>query len=186
MKRPSPQAVRKALDEMEVPERFREVVATRPAVAGRPPFAFTQKTADTFCERLEAGEAISSICSSPGMPSWPTICKWKRERASFFTQYMRARENSAESCEHNGIQATLNATDKESAAVATAQLNAWKWAAAKRNPRTHGERFDAHFSGTVAVTRVPLDTSLLTEEQMQVLDEISLLTPAPLTIEHEE
>lgn len=155
-----------------------------PRKIGAPVFECTPDVVEEFCSLMEAGEPLSAICKLPGMPSWGTVCKWKREYPEFLTRYMRAREASAEACEHNGIEATLLAKDRDSAAVAAVQLNAWKWAAAKRNPRTHGERIDANISGILGVAKIPLNLDLLSDEQREVIRDVLLL--APPTIEGSE
>lgn len=150
---------------------------------GRPEFPYTAEIAEEFLERMETGEPILSICDSEGMPSWATICKWKRLRPDFATMYARARESSAESCEHRAVAAAEKANDRDSAAAATVQANTLKWAAAKRNPRTHGDRIDGTFTGLLAAVAIPYNPALLPEEQREALRD-ALLT-IPTTIESE-
>lgn len=104
---------------------------------------FSPERADEFLTRLEGGEGIHSICDDEHMPAWATICRWKREFPDFATRYSRARESSAESCEHNAIYEAGTAIDKDTAAAAKVRSDVWKWAAAVRNPKTHGDRIDA-------------------------------------------
>jgi hypothetical protein len=61
---------------------------------------------------------------------------------------------------------------------ATAQLvkvNAWKWAAAKRNPRIYADKIDMTHSGVVGVASLPIDMESLTAEQRETVRDVLLL-----------
>ena len=127
--------------------RIREArVASGVPPKGRRSIPFDQAIADEFCARTEAGEPLLSITSDDHMPEWKTILKWRRENPDFQANYLKARELSAESCEHNAIQAALRAVDKDSAAAARVQADTWLRVAGIRNPATHGHRFEAKIS----------------------------------------
>lgn len=118
---------------------------------GAPSLPYNEVVADLFLERMEAGEPISTICGTNGIPSWPTIRKWKRVNPEFASQYALAREASAESCEMNAISEAQAAVDGESAQVARIRVDTWKWAASKRNPRAYGDKMDINVSGTLTL-----------------------------------
>ena len=146
---------------------------------GAPAFEFDQALADEFLERMEAGETVTTICAESYMPSWPTICRWKRENDGFSVKYARAREASAESCEHNVLRIADEAIDAETAQVARVRMDAWRWAASKRNPKTHGDR--------TVVSGDP-DSPLVVQHQLAARRDLlrrldSLAEPVPLTIE---
>lgn len=150
-KRPTSQAMRRVLDELQVPEAYREVVEPKkrfgsppamppsPRTMGRPPMPFDRALADEVCDRLECGETVIAIARLPHMPSWTTISRWKDENPDFAAQYARARERSAEYCEYLGLDIVMSASN-EGASLAKTQMDAWKWAAAVRNPKTHGQK----------------------------------------------
>jgi hypothetical protein len=125
---------------------------------------------------MEAGEPVREICQTHSdIPSWQTICRWRRENDEFAAGYARAREASAESCEHNALDAVISATNDD-AQIAKARSDAWRWAAAKRNPRTHGDKVDLNVSGAVT-----LESLVLSSIARPVLE----ATAVPPTIEHE-
>lgn len=129
-------------------ESFREAYdAARESAAGavgrRGSFVlFDPVLADEYCERVEMGETLSSIHADPSMPSAIIINRWKREQPEFLVNYNRAREASAEACEHNAIREVELAHDKDSAAVAKARAEVWRWTSGVRNPKTHGNKLD--------------------------------------------
>lgn len=102
--------------------------------------------AKEICDRIEAGETLQSICSDPAMPSVKVLNQWKRDRPDFLASYNRAREASAEACEHNAIREVELAHDRESASVAKVRAETWRWVASVRNPKTHGNKLDATVS----------------------------------------
>jgi hypothetical protein len=121
---------------------------------GAPELPFNPDAAELLLQRMEDGEPITGkqgICGTSGIPSWPTICKWKRDNPSFATAYAQARESSAEACEHNAIDAGLSARGKETALAARVRAEVWWKAAAIRNPRIYGQKVDVNHSGTVTL-----------------------------------
>lgn len=109
---------------------------------GRPPMPFNTDQAAEFLVRLEAGEAMHDICASVHLPSYPTISRWRTEVPEFAARYARARELSAEGLEHRAMLAAMSAT-AETFQQSRLIVDTLKWAAAKRNPKTHGDRIDA-------------------------------------------
>ena len=77
------------------------------------------------------------------MPSYDIINRWKRENPAFYQAYSRAREASAEACEHNALASAEMAVDNDTASAARVRVMAWQWTAAKRNPRVYADKIDA-------------------------------------------
>src|ERR1019366_734181 len=67
-KRPSPRAIRKVLDELEVPEVYREPArpAHRPRIRPR---ITDEKAVKLLCERLAWGLSMADACLDPTCPS---------------------------------------------------------------------------------------------------------------------
>jgi len=146
---------------------------------GAPSLPYDEGLAEEYVMRMLAGETVDEISASPHMPSWPTICKWRLENGVFAGRYARAREASAESCEHNAIRAARLAVDNETASAMRVQVDIWKWAAAKRNPRTHGDR--------TTVAGDP-DNPLVVQHRLTARRDLlrrldALADPEPLTID---
>ena len=124
--------------------------------AGRPS-DFTQETANQICNRLAGGESLRSITEDPTMPSRQTIYSWMTARPAFLDQYVRAREEQAESMADE-IVAIADETPEttpvfnrdgeqidiklDSAYIQWQRnrIDARKWTAAKLRPKKYGDR----------------------------------------------
>jgi hypothetical protein len=125
--------------------RARSIIDFGP-LGGKPFVPFSKELAAEVCERIENGESITELCADLEMPSWRTICRWRRENPEFSSAYAQAREASAEACEHNAIREAEMAKSRETFAAAKVRSDIWKWTAAVRNPATHGNKLDAKVS----------------------------------------
>ena len=139
--------MRRVLDELQVPEAYREAepktrycpppTILAPPGTGRPPIPFNQTIADEILERILTGEPMHAICAEARMPGLHIIYKWRAENECFARDYARARELSAESCEHNIMRIVMEEPD---VARAKLQADSWRWLASIRNPKTHGQK----------------------------------------------
>lgn len=150
---------KRVLDALEVPEVYRE-----PKHIGRP-LTYTQELGDLICHRIAKGETLRALCQEEGMPHRQTIFEWRMKIPAFGDQYARAREASAEALEDEAVEASRLANDKDSAAAARVLADTIKWAAAKRAPKTYGDR-----------TTVDLNAKLTLEQLVQ-----QAILPAPAT-----
>lgn len=101
-----------------------------------------------ICGRIAAGESLSSICESPGMPDMRAVTRWLMDDADAMSEYARAREAQA----HVWVDKISNAASAEperldSGAFDPASVTHIKntvgtmqWLAARLNPRRYGER----------------------------------------------
>jgi hypothetical protein len=121
------------------------------------PSDFTQDTANAICIRLAGGESLRSITEDPTMPSRQTIYSWMNARPSFLDQYVRAREEQAESMADEIVAIadetpdTAPVFDKDGNQLAIKldssyiqwqknRIDARKWTAAKLRPKKYGDR----------------------------------------------
>ncbi len=67
------------------------------AKRGRPS-AYTQKLAESICERIAEGESLRSICEDAKMPDKATVMRWLADegKPEFRDQYARARGAQAD------------------------------------------------------------------------------------------
>jgi hypothetical protein len=79
MARATSRHVRKVVDELEVPEQFRDPAPKRGP--GRL-LSYTPEVANELCERLEAVEPIKQICRDALMPDWKTLRRRRRSARS--------------------------------------------------------------------------------------------------------
>jgi hypothetical protein len=77
----------------ELEERVEERMSL-PAKIGRPS-GFNEEIAREICERLATGQSMGAIAELGHMPTMPTMWAWIRKEPSFFSDYMRAREEQA-------------------------------------------------------------------------------------------
>jgi|GEM_PF-5966432 len=85
------------------------------------------------------------------MPAWSTICDWKVRIPDFAAMYARARESSAELLEARALRRAAAAT-AEDVQAARLEVDALKWAAAKRFPKVYAERAALQVEGDISLT----------------------------------
>lgn len=120
------------------------------AKTGRPS-GYSEELGEEICARVATGEDIMSICESAGMPAHTTLHRWREKFPAFGAAYARARALSGEAGEAR-IQRIMDdaRAGKLDAQTARVLIDAEKWLAAKRAPRTHGDRLDVDHSITGA------------------------------------
>jgi hypothetical protein len=57
---------------------------------------YTYALSEVICTRLANGETGAEVCRDPDMPSWNTVCNWRRKHADFDRRYRTAREQGCE------------------------------------------------------------------------------------------
>lgn len=122
------------------------------------PSTFTPEIGDQLCQRIADGENVLDVCNDPGMPAWSTLCGWRVRNPDFAAAYARARVASAEALEMAALRKSMEATDKDTAAAARVQVDALKWAAAKRNPRIYGDRIEVNHEGKITLEGLVRET----------------------------
>lgn len=109
-------------------------------MTGRP-CEFTPERALEICDWLANGKSLASYCEVEGNPSHASIYRWLEKDECFRAEYMRARETQAH---HDAdklnriselLQAGLIAPD-----VARVITDAMKWTAARRAPKSYGDK----------------------------------------------
>lgn len=126
------------------------------------PSAYTQKVADTICERLANGESLRAICVSEDMPDKATVFRWLGDdaRAVFRDQYARARESQADALfdemldiaddgsndwmeKRNADGENIGWTENGEALRRSAlRVEARKWMAGKLRPKKYGDKLE--------------------------------------------
>lgn len=116
-------------------------MAKRPV--GRPS-KYTDKIADSICQRIAEGESLRKICdSTPSLPSWRTVIRWQRDEIKyndFVSKITRAREVQAETMVDSLADIAGSATPKD-AHVARLRCDVGKWMAEKLKPKKYGRQF---------------------------------------------
>jgi len=116
------------------------------AKIGRPS-GYSEELGEEICARVAAGEDIAGICKSLGI-SLSGLHRWREVHPAFMEAYARARQRSGEASESR-IQAIMDdaRAGKIDANTARVLIDAEKWLASKRAPRTHGDRVEVEHSG---------------------------------------
>jgi hypothetical protein len=108
------------------------------------PTTFTEELGLEICRRVAAGEAISRLCDTPGMPTDGTIIDWflkgeagDERYVTFARNYASAREAQAERFFEQIIEI---ADTEEVLERARIRIDARKWVAGKLRPKKYGDR----------------------------------------------
>jgi hypothetical protein len=122
-----------------------------PKKLGRPT-KYTEELCSTICTRITNGESLRNICREAGMPTMDTIYRWIGRYPSFSDQYVRAREEQADTLADE-IQALsdepprmmLNKHGAETVDTGWLQwqkqrIDSRKWCASKLKPKKYGDR----------------------------------------------
>lgn len=176
-KRPSPRALRKAMDEMEVPEAYRprdpELTGGRPRRRPRP----TEPAAlALLCQRLVGGLSMSDACLDPRCPGETEVYQEMAVNQSFYGTIARAREAQ----QHVIIDSTIKMADEatvEDWQVVRMRIWARQWRAGKLAPKTYGDKIDVNHGGLVGTVALPYDPTALTPEQREVMRDVLLTAP---------
>ena len=107
-------------------------------MTGRPS-SYTDELADAICQRVAAGESMRTICADDGMPSRQTVLNWLEAHPAFLAKHARAREAQADVMDER-IMDAAEACTPETAPADRVKIDAFKWRAARLNPKRYGDR----------------------------------------------
>lgn len=106
---------------------------------GGRPLEYSETTAAIIIQRLEEGWTLERISKAVDMPFKTTIYRWMDRVPGFATAFARARVRRSHSWADQAVQETLDAVDRDGAAIAKVRLDALKWAASVANPKDYSE-----------------------------------------------
>lgn len=98
---------------------------------------YSDDLAETIAEALAAGESLARIGERDDMPSLRTMIRWANEHEGFGAIYACAREAQAEVMDDLILAAARDAGADP--AAARVKIDAYKWRAARLNPRKFGD-----------------------------------------------
>ena len=107
---------------------------------------------DKICAMVGMGNSLRKTCSPADMPSFQTVYTWFRLYPELLEQYMRAKDDSADS-DHDKLdeisEGVLDGTyDPQSARVAADII---KWSAGKKKPKKYGDRQQIEHTGKIGL-----------------------------------
>lgn len=91
----------------------------------------------TILDRLTAGEPLTIICKTEGLPAASTFLGWCDEDVSLAEQYARATQLGYDAMADEALQEAKDATDPAKGRLA---FDARRWWLGKRHPKKYGER----------------------------------------------
>ena len=144
------------------------------------PSSYSQELADTICSRVAAGDDVKGICASVGI-SLSVLHLWREKYPDFMEAYGRARHRSGEASESR-VQSILDdaRAGKIDANTARVLLDGEKWLAAKRAPRTHGDRVEVEHSGAIQGGLGPVVIQMTAHQPAAPAVEAIDVAPVPL------
>ena len=130
---------------------------------------------DIICSRIVEGASLSEICKQPDMPTYATLCRWRRREPWIAEVLEQARRDRAEYLRDQALSEAL-AADEDNAAAKRLVVETYKWAASvdheKYNPKT---KIDATITAptqiivATGIDRTPLERDASTvQPQIEV------------------
>lgn len=120
-------------------------MAARKPSRGRPT-TYNADTAALICARLAGGEPITRICRDPDMPALQTHYRWIAAHPEYSEQYMRAREDQADTLAAEIID-IADQSAPEGVQTARLRVDARKWYAGKLRPKVYGDKVQTELTG---------------------------------------
>lgn len=112
------------------------------------PTTFTQKIADTLCERIAEGKSLRAVLrEDEKLPASSTVFRWLslEQHAAFSEQYARAREAQADALFDELMDVAEDALSAETAVEVSARkliVDTHKWRLSKIAPKKYGEKLE--------------------------------------------
>lgn len=102
-----------------------------PVIASTREFAFSPIIIDLLCSRLiQSGKGLTKICDTDeDMPSYTTLCAWRRTYPWIDERINQARRDRAERLRDEAIERVDAVTTKDEVSIASLQSEVRKWAA---------------------------------------------------------
>lgn len=119
-----------------------------PIAAMRKEIVYNPITIDLICQKIAEGGSLTRICQEEGMPSYNTLCRWRRAHPEIGVALDTARKDRAEALRDKVIsQAEMTMMNKENTrdevAALGVLLDATKWTTGvdneKYNPKAKVE-----------------------------------------------
>ena len=131
--------------------------------ARRPGQHIEPETADAqmfeFIRRTADGESMRSICDDNHMPSTTTICTWlSKAEEGVLEQYARAMDLRGQRFGERVAELSEKVLDTPDLDPNRARvaMDGLKWSAARLAPKRYGDRIEAHVTGELTATLVPI------------------------------
>lgn len=98
---------------------------------------------DLLCQKIAEGGSITKICKEPNMPTYQTLCRWRRAHPSIDEQLLIARRDRAEYLRDEALAEAQRAEGRDPISGSQLRVDTYKWAASvdheRYNPKTKVE-----------------------------------------------
>ena len=113
---------------------------------------------DIICSRIVEGQSLTDICRQPDIPSYVTLCRWRRQHPYINEMLEQARRDRAEAMRDKALSEAL-AADEDNVAAQRLKTDVLKWAASVDDPAKYSPK--TKVDATVAVaTKILIDTGI--------------------------
>lgn len=157
-----------------------------PPSAGRPR-SFSKEVGETICDRMANGETPTEVCRDTAMPTWQTLCRWRRQNEDFDRRFRTAWESCCEYMLCDAVSIADNATndyvdrltkkgvlrvfDREHFERSRLRVDLRKWAASKVLRHVYGDKSEVD-------VRTPDGVNVKLDERNALIDAIvKLVSP---------
>lgn len=114
------------------------------------PSTYTDEIAETICERIAHGEALTKICEDKGIPAYKTVLRWRRDNEIFAKMFRAAKEDQADTLADRLLsvidQVENKSLDPHQGRV---MIDGLRWIAARLRPQSYGDRIHQEHSGAI-------------------------------------
>lgn len=100
-----------------------------PIAAMRKEIVYNPVTIDLICQKIAEGGSLTRICQEDGMPSYNTLCRWRRMHPQIDEQLMLARRDRAEFLRDSAMLEAATAEGRDPISGAQLRVDTFKWAA---------------------------------------------------------
>ena len=115
------------------------------------PSKYSEKIAEEILSRFGAGESITTISNSKGMPGRTTIFRWRSDYPEFGKAYLIAQELYTDAL----IDEAGEIVDTEcNPQLAKVRSEFRRWLASKLNRSKYGDKIDVQHSHTLDITSI--------------------------------
>lgn len=121
------------MNETQIKELIKQKTANPP---GRPS-KYTQQLAEEILNRIACGESLMRICQDDHMPGYASVMRWQIKSTKFRENYVRARQQQAETYAESLIDYAMTEQDVNRARIVSDNI---KWTASKLLPKMYGDK----------------------------------------------
>lgn len=130
---------------------------------------------DIICSRMVEGRSLSDICGKPDMPTYATLCRWRRQHPWITEALEQARRDRAEVLRDEALSEAM-AADEDNVTAQRLKTDLLKWAASVDDPARYSPKTKVDATLAVA-TQIVVDTGIsrVRDEERTVVDSDSAI-----------